>query len=853
MAEENTVATWGGLEFQLVSEEVVAVVDAFKGVLELINATLDIGLQIAQIAKTFVTSNLNLARAAVNELLALLRGIAQDLLNVGLYANLDDLRLLRANKANIKGGYDGWERRMLTRLNDRNDPNRPNFSESTTVIAMFVYVGVPDYELFFKNQIFDRKVFDKLAQAIEAIASLFGYTPSGASPSLPIAANLRAEYTSPQSSDPALVLAALKGDSKIKVVWNSAPAPGGSDQDPSPQPPSSGYIVEVSCYATGFQTGWIAPATAGTGSTVPGAADNAQAYTTGQYLKGSTGQSLTIFGGEDTIELLPEVAWPDGYTPGSGTLSAGNTPLYFYLDPSAPEPILKAFGKSADGRTYYNQRAFFVPERSVFTQMVAGANYSFELKKEELPKFCPIVNGRMDTALAQDPQTVYVRVTPVTGRITETNYTQARWTPRARHDDNAVLVNIVCTSGNAEPPIGNSDFGIPSEVLEVAIPTVNQNLYSKAVQTAIAVLVLSRSDLTAPDPITENAPPDPATQDRTYRPTGLESAATEVFRWMNIQNPSDYFSRRNISPTSFTDDIYTRIVEQADRYIRTQGDLPPSVLNAMSTTLHDLVNWKWSDAPDARNNQALRYTILESLTVPTESGLTPVTPLAMNRYDTKQYYSATTPADVLNQLNEKWSESGFGIRYHRASVDAAPVVGPSLEASPQYWYARQLIPESIYQKARMVLGITSNQSARRVGSWVATKPFTVRAPTGRLLSILNKVEGASNLILSGAQTGADAVLRFISFLEQRVREIQETIKRLDALLDLPFQVPVPEAKALLLITNGSSGIVTGLLQAEGKPQDGPGAYAGGIVLVAGGGVPRVLIELLSAGIRSAGD
>ena len=80
-----------------------------------------------------------------------------------------------------------------------------------------------------------------------------------------------------------------------------------------------------------------------------------------------------------------------------------------------------------------------------------------------------------------------------------------------------------------------------------------------------------------------------------------------------------------------------------------------------------------------------------------------------------------------------------------------------------------------------------------------------------------------------------------------------TASAIDALLDLPFQVPVPEAKALLLITNGSSGIVTGLLQAEGKPQDGPGAYAGGIVLVAGGSVPRVLIELLSAGIRSAGD
>jgi hypothetical protein len=438
-------------------------------------------------------------------------------------------------------------------------------------------------------------------------------------------------------------------------------------------------------------------------------------------------------------------------------------------------------------------------------------------------------------------------VIPVTSRITKTNFNQARWTPQPRHDDNSTLVNIVCPSGNASPPIGNDDFGLPSEVLEVAIPSEDQNLYSKAVQTAIAILVLSRSDLLAPDPVTEGAPP-PA--DATYRATGLESVSTEVLRWMNIQNPTDYFSRRRVTPQSFVRDLYPRIVEQADRYVRTQGSIPQSILNAMSADLHALVDWKWSDAEAAVNNQNLRYTILESLN-PTQ----PLnTPLALNRYCTKFYVAGRTPPDVLNQLNEKWPTSGLGTTYHPDSANNAPTIGPSYGANPEYWFARQLIPTSLYQKARMVLGITSDQSARRTSpqsSWLAAKPFSIRAPTGRALAVLDKTDGFLNMLLAGTQKGADAILRFISFLEQRVREIQELIKRIEGLLDIPFQIPFPEAKALLLITNGSSGLVTGLQQASEKPTEGPGAYSAGIAMVAGGAIPRVLIELLSAGIRNA--
>ena len=59
----ETIATWGGAEIQLVSDEVVAAIDAARSFLDLLNDALSIALEVSNIAKTFVTSNLNLARS----------------------------------------------------------------------------------------------------------------------------------------------------------------------------------------------------------------------------------------------------------------------------------------------------------------------------------------------------------------------------------------------------------------------------------------------------------------------------------------------------------------------------------------------------------------------------------------------------------------------------------------------------------------------------------------------------------------------------------------------------------------------------------------------------------------------
>ena len=119
-----------------------------------------------------------------------------------------------------------------------------------------------------------------------------------------------------------------------------------------------------------------------------------------------------------------------------------------------------------------------------------------------------------------------------------------------------------------------------------------------------------------------------------------------------------------------------------------------------------------------------------------------------------------------------------------------------------------------------------------------------------MMGVLTKVEGFLNTALTGLQDVADGILRVIAFLEQRIREIQELIKRIETYLDIPFQISFPSAKVLLLITNGTAGIITGLTGATDKPSEGRTGYAGGGVIVAGS-APAILVELLSAGLSSA--
>lgn len=852
----TTIATWGDLKIEILSDEIIQVIDNIKSFLELLNQALDLVLQVAEIVKTFVTSNLNLAKALVKEILDTLRRLIQDFFKLGFYYNFGDHKIIAKGYPGLKGGYPAYERRMMTRLNDRQDPNRPDFTASSTVLALFYYVGV---DLSFIDDILDSTRLQPLIRCLRSFAALLGFSLDG-NTALPVASNLRVEYSTDTTLDVRLAWSNLLGRTRAKIVWGIAPAPGGSEQDPNPPVPPGGFLVEVSCYPKGFQVGWLAPAPAGTST---GSDNSNQPFITGTYQASTTGRPLVIFGGVDTIDIGPDVSWPDPYDP-SAPLKTGYHPAYFFQDQNTPEVIRKPFGKGTDAagqEVYYNQRAFFVDSSFIKQQFFSGGNYYLDLNPEELPKYCPIVDGQIDTSNPRVPDVVYVRVTPVSDLVTADNYKEARWVPRPHTSDNETLVHIhryiVPDSGGEF--IKDDDLGIPSTPLEVAVPSASRDLYGLAVQTAIAVLTLSRSDITPPD---ETTTATPNTTDPTYVRTGLEGTlATEISRLLGIINPDNYYGWTSFSPDEFIRDLYPRIVTQADRYIQAQGSLPQDILDALEPTLRTLVDWKWSDTnvSGARGNPALNYTILGSLRYSAQAPDT--TPLCRNRRSLRSMPSETAE-NLFIRAGLDYEDSGFGTVNFRGTLgaadfraepshnvrDCAPVVGPSNTTSPDIWYARHLISEEVYNAASTVLAITPSRTVE-TGTWGSKKLFLSRAPVGRVLDILNKVESFTNVLFAGLQSSTDAILRFITFLEQRVREVQEFIRRIEEFLDIPFSIPFPSMKVLLLTTNGTSGVISGFLSAENKPPEGAKGYGGGGVLVAGS-APTLLVELLTGWVKA---
>jgi hypothetical protein len=453
----------------------------------------------------------------------------------------------------------------------------------------------------------------------------------------------------------------------------------------------------------------------------------------------------------------------------------------------------------------------------------------------------------MATSRPSIPTSIYARVIPVSNRVTENNYTQARWHPLPHVSDEQTIVHLASRIPAGERAfLADTDLGTPSEVIEVAIPgSAEFDLYGQAIFTAIAMVALSRSDISTPNPITtgEVTAPDPA-----YTPTGLEGIANEIYRGLGIRNPENYFARQGISPQAFIQDFYDKVRALANQMVNDRRT-PSDVISSLQDTMTDLISWKWSDSTTrgAQGNRSLQYTIMESM----DPNNFQVSPLALNLRCTRDYYNRDTPDSVLVPLQDQWLQGTMGTQKEGAlAKDSSPIIGPTSGAQPGYWYARNLIPLDVYEKAAQVLSVTTDTNATPgtpSGTWRSKRLFSPRAPMGTALAVLNKVDAFLGVLLAGAQDVADGILRVIEFLEQRVMEIQEFITRLETYLDIPYELSFPSVKGLVLITNGTSGIVSGLMGSQEKPTEGKDGYAAGLVLVAGS-APSILVELLAAGL-----
>lgn len=847
-----TTGEWGGLQIRFDIPEITDAVTVIESVFEIVIVALDIALSVLSVIKSFVTSLLNPVRAIIQELIAALQNLLLDFRQAGFYTNGDWTLLSDTTLEQLKGGYEAYQTRMVTRLTDRSDLGRPNFTPSTTVLALFLYTGA---DISFIDNLADFSgPISKIHQLIEGFAGFFGINIDGAT--LPVPSELQANFTNGASRvstssvvDFRSAVSRIAGRTSAVLQWRLAPSPGSDNTRPTPVVPPDGFLVEISVWPKGLYAGYLAPvpgSTGGVAGTPAAGGTTPSSYSTGMYQEGDTGKPLQIFGGLDSVLIGDEIQWSASFE-ADGSLKIGARPAFFLTDLTSTKLIktnvLKAPSSDHTGRIY-NQRTLYVPHSSVLMQSLIGGVYSLELSKEDFPWETPILaDGTPDFANAIQASTVYVRVLSCSDKITGSD--SFKWDLVPVRAPDTVQIKPVRS-------LETSARSTPSQPIKVTFPSEESDGYLQALQTALAVLVLSRADIILPSASLNAGSPPIST--RSFTPTGLETFAQNILPFFagDIQ---DFFTHAD-QPGSFGSDITSKIVTLADTIIERQGNLPQNVLASLATKINRLNSWRWSDTTvaGASGKSDLNMTILDSLSVyagESGTGTIPTMYVAKNASSLKGYPTAPVDSKQLCQRLEvivTYPNSGFGdgiegmpdVRFFSPII--VDIGDQTFNLPKGAWYARNLITAEIYADCKQMLSLAAGNSTASSG-WLSFRPFQSIGTVAGIQNITSTVQNYLEAVAAGLQGGADLILNFISMLEQRVREIQELIQSIDSYLKIPLSIEIPDAVGLALVASGMDGVVSGFLSAGNKPTDGPDAYSGGLVVL-GGGVPALITDII---------
>lgn len=916
-------------------------------VAEFLLLILDIALAALNIVKVFVSMFLNPLGAILAAIIAEINALIRDLRNIGLYL-AGDWNLLEYPFIDLQGGFNEYERRMVARLSDRTDPTRPDVSSRTKVLGMFFYVSADSADVA------------KLIRFIRTLLKFFNQEiPSSGLP-VPVidnvlyGAGIIGNGFPTMASITAAFQASTTPPNLARVRWKLSPADSKNPKNTLPALPPAGFMISVSTVPWGLQLYYDRPQSSDT-KKESSTGEQVQPREYGPVLDGA-GNPIVLYGGTDEF-VLPLTLQYNWGTKSTGAPFDGSVRVWAALQGQASAtntPI--ALERLYAGTTYMLQRRFFV-ETSVLNLNWKEEGFYIDLPLEDLPHHATfsLTGGQVaveDLGLAS---TYYVRVASVSavdGFVYDFN---------KANDTSAWAGPFKVPFVDDEDPA--ADKSPWSDAVTVTYPNSNTDAYFTAIETALAVLILSRSDLPLlEDVLSQGSSVLEAAKNNklmipgvALTPTGLEdfqdlfNRVYEDFQSELLDttgNPKPF--RRNLrrrihraakdmyERTGTLPEIERRVVE-ATTNLRgaTWGQIlsgnPDSRIRDMGNTLNHQEEDFLSLIPQPQNPTLANMTIMDALdSLDGEFGLA-ISPFAVGAdTETVEKWRAITdprlqlilgrkpsfievdsreadqetfapiyvaaPEDTpilleeahpaLRMFYEKFIEpDGSLLIPHEASeylqvLEARGTLIGSADTSPVYYtnrtsllnvttaspvsngrvaFVRTLLTQYnsgvILSEARVALTMAASVLRRPAndGEWLAFRLFDMLPFIEDFLETINRWIKAISDALKGI---AEAILKFIGFLEARIIETQQLIRRINALLQslLLFNFPVG-ARALMLSSDGTDGLLADFVAAGGRPSDtvsnladgsispeGPFTYGGGIALVAPL-APAFLIDL----------
>ena len=812
-------------------EPINTVIDQIDSVLAFLIAVLNIVQAILSVIKVFLVGLLDPIRAIVEAIIALIRNIINDLRQMGVYMT-SDKNLFQAPFEDLVGGYDAYERRMLARLLDSTDPNRPNFSTSSAVLALFAYVSAED-AVFLIKLVF--KIIGFFGDNSPANTRIY---PTPTTPSILFGPQGTLNFKNLSKS-----LSAETVPDSISINWQQPT--NGKLFTPAPK----GFLIHVSTLPDGFNVLVKRPKSEQSSKVT----DISSEFLVG--VNPTTGGPLKLYGGVCDIGTGERVQDFDRLE----TDSEHGVKLFLTTGQNTPpfEPsLIAAEGDDPPigGATYFVKAGFF-------NRMGGNQSFTAFLKKEQLPSGISVSANADGSSLVKivETNTYFVRVTALSKEYVESIGIDSAppSAPVLIGKNNLHLYNfnyegiLAQKSGRAifpDPPgveIPFEEFTSPSSPAQVAFPSASMKDYITAVQSAVIVAILCRIDL-AEQPTKDDGSTYWAFN--TYlkgRPTGLEGSRA-LFPRFGV-NPQKFYSMNDA--VSFR----RKLLVVARRVSQILLNTTPSneLMDLVYESAEKLVEFRWNKI----NTLYPRQTILESL-----SSNDPNSGIAANPAGcgirSGGLLLQGPPRDGV--YSTKPGASEFLWMHGQGSGDWSPVVysktGPSNFSGVDFVRKSLLDYDegSVLLASKAVLQIAGARLSRPEGDsqWI-TKRFFEEA-LAPLDEILVNIERVLLGILDGLQGLIDKIIAYIEAIQARIFQLQALIEKIRALLNSLKFFDLPSFSGLLLVENGTTGIINGFVASEDKPEDSNLTYGAGALFIFGG-LPSLLLETLVLALSGGED
>ena len=825
------------------------IIDAIDSILEFLIALLNIVQFILNIVKMFLMGLLDPIRAIVEAILAEIRELIHNLRQLGVYM-AGDWSLLQAPFADLRGGYAAYERRMLGRLLDRTDATRPDFTSASAAVALFVYLSAEDATL--------------LIELIMRIRAFFGagrpvntkVYPPPTTPEAKFAASAEAGIGSFKSLG-GISDASLAAPAAVNLKW-SMPSTGKLFA-PSPK----GFLIHVSTVPDGFGVQGVVRRKSLDVENIPAN------FPVG--IDPATGTALRLYGG------ICDLNCDDETYASMGRDDPMAARLYLSVNQNTPLiPPSELLGDTPIGAATYFAKAPLLPTQT----------YSATLALKDLPKtFTVTASGDSVSVDEEDCRTFYIRVTALTKNYVDALSSTVDGTMRAPKvvptgSTKPYTINIDTLVGSKgtvlkpEPPtttLTPYDFSQASGAAVVSFPSDNALGFIEATRAALAVMMMVRPDLDEQeeaDGVLKYAP-------GTYVPgaaTGLEGMRSMLGKYG--------FSVSTAKKISDPAVFQKKIKRAVNNMVTDMLAFPPSdsVIDAMVEEVETLTKFQWNLIDTSWPAVTIMGGVRGEWISPTDGYA--ATPLGISMdASNRLFYGKQSNPDGLWLTREGYFPqkrhdlSGGGFVMGMGSADHSPVLfrytdvvglgghGVTSEMQvgsghPLYIaFVRTLLINyddgAVLKAAAAILQIAGARNWRPPGDgdWLVVRPLEeALAP---VIKMVDDLEAYIMAILDGLQGMIDKIIAYIEGIQARIYQIQQLLALIRAIINSLRYFDLPSVSGLVLVENGTDGLVVGLVSSENKPEDSSLSYGGGVVVVAGG-LPTLILEIIAA-VMAGGD